>query len=162
MLIRNKMIALMFASAIMAACMALTGCYSVALPREASAGQLLTVGRTSAIEYSLYANKQVQVFVSAINARQLAITISKNENEKEAAETAKREMEEALNEFRQVNPSIGMEDMQADTVRCMENAINHMEGYIGSLSSGESTYPYKDIFSGDIMDLTAMAELYNQ
>ena len=162
MLIKNKMIILAAVLIITAASITLTGCYSVTLPREASAGQLLTTGRISAIEYSLYANKQIQVFVSAINSRQLAITAGKKDGEKETAAVAKREMEESLNEFRQVNTSLGMEDMKSDTVRCMEIAIEHMEGYIGSLENVESNLSYKDIFFGDILDLTAMAELYNQ
>jgi len=140
----------------------LMSCDHVSVPPEAKEGRLLTNDRMSAIENSLYTNKQVQIFLSAINARQLALTLGKTDGESLAAQTAVREMSEALNEYRQINPALGMDDIKADTVIVMERAIEHMEEYMAVADGSGETGFFKDIFTGDILDLTSMAELYNQ
>ena len=142
--------------------LSLSACTPIALPPYAKDGHLLTENRVSALEYSLYTNKQVQIFVSAIHVRQMALTAGKTDGEQEAAETACREMSEALNEFKQVNPALGMDDMKADTVEIMERSVKHMEEYQDALAEGSDTEFLKDLFSGDILDLTSMTELYNQ
>ena len=140
----------------------LVSCGHVSLPPKAREGHLLTDSRMSAIENSLYTNKQVQVFVSAINARQLALMLGRSDSELLAARAAVREMSEALNEFRQINPALGMDDMKEDTVVVMEQAIKHMEEYAAIAGGSGDTAPFNDIFTGDILNLTSMAELYNQ
>jgi len=142
--------------------LSLSACTPIALPSDAKDGHLLTDNRVCALEYSLYTNKQVQIFVSAIHVRHMALTAGKTDGKQEAAESACREMSKALNEFRQVNPALGMDDMKADTVEIMERSVKHMEEYKDALAEGSDAGFLKDLFSGDILDLTSVAELYNQ
>ena len=162
---KNKTAAFCALACTVTVSLALFGCSvnPITEPGEAK-GTYMTTNRLSAVEYSIYAGKQLQIFISALNARQLSMIASAgadSDTERTAAAFALGEMEEALNEFKQVYPAEGDEDIRSTAVTCMDAAIKHMQDYIETLDTGGDTGAYRDIFLNDIASLTTVSELYN-
>lgn len=147
------------------ACVLMTGCGEIK-PGNSSEGSYMTQNRESTLEYSIYMNKQIQVFINEINTRMtMARSIALNhsaDNEAELAASALEKMKKVYDETSIVNPSIGAEKDREDTLKAMQTAMDHMEGYQKAVKDGTSVDGYIIDFENDFNQLTGLANLYAQ
>ena len=144
---------------------ALTGCNEIG-PDNPKDGKYATQNRESTLEYSIYMNKQIQVFLNEINTR---MTIARNivlnrkvDNEASLAESSLEKMQKVYDEASLVNPSIGAEKDREDTLKAMQTAMEHMRGYKVAVESGKDVEGYIADFENDFNQLTGLANLYGQ
>ena len=130
-------------------CFSLCGCAEVR-PDSAESGKYATSNSESSLEYSIYMNKQIQVFINQITTRMgVAKNLSEGydaDNEYKLATESVKTMKETLDETTTVNPSTG-----ADNNR--ESALTAMQAFeLLDVKSGESIF-----ISGGTGSLGAMA-----
>ena len=126
-------------------------------------GTYATATRLTALEYSLYMNKQLTVFATQINTRMLAVQNAKDTDyvdEAKLAEESKDIMHDARAEVEVTYPSEGRDDDRETTLEAMDVAIADMEKYIEALKSGQDVSDFADIFENDFNALTGLANLY--
>ena len=123
----------------------------------------------SVIEYNILANREITVFTNQLNTRMSTLrALNKGasssilKNEKANARHSKQLMEEALNSFDVANPPTTYTDERKNTIRIMEECIEHFDAYIDDLESGGDIKQYNTIFETDFVAITGEASLYNQ
>lgn len=141
---------------------ACTGCKEIG-PASPSDGYA-TQNKTTSIEYRIYINKQITVFVNQISTR---MGICKNanegyfdENEKILANDSLRILNDTYSETCTVYPPNGADEDREMVLNVMKTAITHMEDYIECLENGTSIEEYFKIFENDFIQLTGAASLY--
>ena len=128
-------------------------------------GEYATQSRNTSLEYSIYMNKQITVFVSLLNTRTISIINSKgvqNPLELETAKNARETMKDIREEMEITYPSLERDDDRAMVLDQMEACIKSMDDYISALSNGKSVSAYADIFSEESNQLTGLAQMYYQ
>lgn len=125
-----------------------------------------TQNRVSSIEYGIYANKQITVFINQITSRMgVCKNISegfKADNEAKLANESLKIMKDTYDEYYTVYPPVGGEDDRDAVLTAMQAAIDHMEGYAKAVEGGESVTGYTKDFGNDFDQLTSLANLYYQ
>ncbi len=144
----------------------LTGCSEIK-PDSPVDGKYATQNKDTSLEYAIYMNKQIQVFINQISTRMYtAEKISSGtsvDNESTLASQALRTMQETYDETVTVNPSTGADDDREATLTAMQTAIEHMKGYVDAIDSGSTDLKgYVSDFQNDFNQLTSLANLYNQ
>lgn len=141
----------------------LCACSSI-LPDTSSNGDYATQTPPSAIEYSIYMNKQITVFTSQLTTHMALIVNagSNYENIIVVAEESAKIMEDVLDEVIVTYPAVTYEDDRDATIIVMETTIEHMKSYIEDLKDGKSISEYVDNFQNDYYALTGQANLYYQ
>lgn len=142
----------------------LTSC--TVTPADPSTGKYATQYPQTTLEYSIYINKQITVFVNELSTRLNQAVHSTDgvyENETEATEQSIQSLQETLDNVTAMQPSVGKEDDRLSLITAMQTALDHMKEYKESVESGETDLTnYSHIFETDINVLTGMASLYNQ
>lgn len=142
-----------------------TGCDTIIKPDSADQGTYATQTKTTALEYSIYMNKQITSFVNQLTTRMTMINNhqdSQYENEVELTEESIQIMEDILEQVTVTYPSETGEDDRESVILAMETAIEHMNNYKEALEKGESIKGYAEEFQNDFNALTGLANLYYQ
>lgn len=150
-------------SIILVCCM--TGCDEI--KADSPAGETYaTQNKVSALEYNIYMNKQIQIFINQISSRMgIARNISEGsqvDNEYSLALESAKVMQETYDETATVYPSNGSDDERESTLLAMSTAIAHMEAYAEDVNKGNSVDGYVKDFENDFNQLTSLANFYNQ
>lgn len=149
----------------LAALLLLSGCSEIKADNPKD-GNYATQNQNSALEYGIYMNKQIQVFINQISSRQaIARNINSGfnaDNEVALTEESIKTMQETYDEVITVNPSNGADDNRESTLTAMQTAIDHMEGYRDAVKNGDSVDGYVKDFQNDFDQLTGLANLYNE
>ena len=142
----------------------LPGCSDIK-PDSAADGNYATQNKESALEYSLYMGKQIQVFINEIGSRMaVADSITKGrkaDNELSLATASLEKLRKVYDEAVTVNPSIGAEQDRENILKAMKTAIGHMEGYVDALTTNGKVEGYIADFQNDFNQLTGLANLYD-
>lgn len=134
-------------------------------PDSPDDGQYSTQNRLSAIEYSIYMNKQVTVFINQLTTRIQSAHDSESftyELEEEMTAESIEVLQDTLDEVIVTMPSTGKEDIRLSTISAMELSIDHLKDYKEKLSCGEDVSDYASILKSDVNSLTGLATLYNE
>lgn len=140
-----------------------TACNPI-LPEDTSDGNYATQTPPSAIEYSIYMNKQITVFTSQLTSH-IALIINTNgtyENMLTVAEESLTIMNDVLNEVIVTYPAVGYADDRDTTITVMKTCIEHTENYIHDIKDNKDISGYVDKFQNDYYALTGQANLYYQ
>lgn len=119
----------------------------------------------TALEYSIYINKQVNVFLSHIMTR---MQVSQNlasdgyELEIQSTESSLSTLQDVLDEVIVTMPSFDSEDQRDAVITAMQTTITHMEEYLELLKTGQDVSVCTDTFSNDFSTLSGYATLYTQ
>lgn len=143
----------------------LAGCGDVEIKPDTPDGHYATQNRLSAIEYSIYINKQITVFVGQLSTRITAIRTDNDlagSNEPELAKEGLSIMQDARDEVEVTYPSEGHDDDREAVLTAMNTAIADMQAYIDDLNAGKDVSNYDSVFRSDANELTGMAALYNE
>ena len=131
-----------------------------------SAGEYATQNKISALEYGIYMNKQITVYINQISTRMgVCRNISKGyktDNETALAEESVNIMQDILDEVTVTNPSVSSDDDRKMTITAMETALEHMKGYAKAVEDGKEVDGYIKDFENDFNQLTGLANLYYQ
>jgi len=143
----------------------MTGCSEIKQDSSKD-GKYATQNRESSLEYALYMNKQIQVFINEISSR---LAIAKNistgstaDNEAELAAAGLDRLNETYDEVITVYPSTGSDDNREAALTAMKTAIDHLSGYKTAVENGEDVNGYIKDFENDFDQLTGLANLYNK
>lgn len=143
----------------------IAGCGEIK-PDSPEDGRYATQNRESSIEYGLYMNKQITVFINQITTRRgICMSIDrgdKADNEAALAEESVRIMQDALDEVTVTYPSNTSDDDRENTIKAMSTALEHMKGYAKAVEDGTSVSGYIKDFENDFNQLTGLANLYYQ
>lgn len=143
----------------------IAGCTEIK-PDSPSNGEYATQNKNSSLEYSLYINKQITVFINQISTRMgVCRNISqgyKADNEVMLAKESVQIMQDALDEVTVTNPSSGSDDNRENTILSMQTALEHMKGYVDAVEHGFKLDGYIKDFENDFNQLTGLANLYYQ
>lgn len=141
-----------------------SGC-SMKVQPDKPDGHYATQNRLSSIEYSIYMNKQITVFVNQLSTRITVIRTDgdiANSNEKEMAEHSLSILKSTKDEVEVTYPSEGQDENRETTLTQMETAIADLNGYIDALGKGQDVDSYDSAFRTDVEELTGLANLYNE
>lgn len=148
----------------LACCLLLCGC-SID-PPDPDNGTYATQYPQSALEYSIYLNKQITVFTNQISTRLNQAVHSKDgnyENEADLAQQSVDIMQDTLDEVTATESSDYSEENRLSVIEAMQTAIDHMKDYTAAVKNGESDLTdYTHSFENDFNALTGLASLYNQ
>lgn len=148
----------------LACCLLLGGC-SID-PPDPDNGTYATQYPQSALEYSIYLNKQITVFTNQISTRLNQAVHSNDgnyENEADLAQQSVDIMQDTLNEVTATESSDYSEENRLSVIEAMQTAIDHMKDYTAAVKNGESDLTdYTHSFENDFNALTGLASLYNQ
>lgn len=154
----NKcLIALMFVSLL-----TLTGCDPI-VPDSPEDGQYATQTPMSAVEYSIYVNKQVTVYTQQLTTRMTMARNAENagyENELSQTKNSIEIMKDVLDEVTVTMPSNGRENDRKELIKAMKTAIGHMEDYQKAVEDGKSVSGFIGHFQNDFNALTGLANMY--
>ena len=127
-----------------------------------SNGEYATQQRLSAIEYSLYVNKQITVFSEQLQTRlNSCINLGvENDSEVKRAEHSVEIMKKAKNGMEITYPSKERDADREEVLEAMDVSINDTENYIADLKQGKDVKKYASIFKEDVNQLTGLASLY--
>lgn len=143
----------------------LCGCESDIKPDKAEDGKYATQEPLTALEYSLYLNKQITVFTNQLTTRMTMIqnrTDSNIDNELHLAEQSLNTCRDVLDEVKVTNPSKTSEDDREAVILAMTATVDHMEQYTEDLKTGKDVSGFADDFQNDFNELTGLANLYYQ
>lgn len=138
------------------------GCSTEIKPDTAEQGTYATQTRTTALEYSIYMNKQITDFVNQLTTRMTMINNhgdSQYENEIELTEESITIMEDILEQVTVTNPAVTGEDDRESVILAMETAIEHMKNYKDALGNSETVKGYAEEFQNDFNALTGLANM---
>ena len=153
-----------FLIAAVIAALSLSACKMEIKPAEPN-GNFSTQTRMTAIEYSIYMNKQITIFANAIMTRMQAVHNMNGtmySREAELAEAAKKTLQEARDEVETTYPASGKDDDRETVLQTMDTALNDFGTYIQALKEQKDVSDYADIFENDFNELTGLATLYTQ
>ena len=121
-----------------------------------------TQNANSALEYSVYMNKQITVYTNQLTTHMTLLQNSDNtyKNIIPLAEESLNILQTTLDEVIITYPSFEAEDDRETTITLMETTIKNMEDYIATLKEGKSAIDFIDKFQNDYFALTGMASLY--
>lgn len=143
----------------------MSGCAKIK-PDTPQSGKYATQNRLSAVEYSIYINKQLTVFTNQISTRMGSISnLSKDfnvDNEITLAQNSLDILQETYDETATVYPSEGDDANRDATLVVMMTAIGHLQSYINDLDKKSDVSGYFKDFENDFNSLTGQAGLYNQ
>lgn len=146
-------------------CLLLTGCSKIK-PDSPEDGKYATQNRLSALEYSIYINKQLTIFANQVSTRMGSVSnVSKGysvDNELSLANSSLVILQETYDETVTTYPSEGDDASRDTTLMVMQTAIGHMKSYISDLEKKEDVSGYFKDFENDFNALTGQAGLYNQ
>lgn len=141
------------------------GCSTEIKPDSKDEGVYATQNPLSAVEYSIYMNKQITVFTNQLTTRMIMANNAREstyENEAVMADESVKIMEDTLEEVIVTYPSDTSEDDRETTITAMQTAVDHMTAYAEDVRSGKDTTKYIDAFQNDFNALTGLANLYYQ
>ncbi len=127
-------------------------------------GTYTTQTRLSALEYSIFMNKQVTVFTNNLSTHIALAQNSKNFNYDANLVTAQNSLEQmqnALDEVVVTYPSQGSDNDRETAIITMKTAISHMKEYIEKIENNEDISDFSSYFENDFLGLTSVASLYN-
>lgn len=142
-----------------------TGCSTEIKPDSKEEGVYATQNPLSAVEYSIYMNKQITVFTNQLTTRMIMANNAQEstyENEADMADESVIIMEDALEEVVVTYPSDTSEDDREAAIMAMQTAVDHMVSYAEDVRNGEDTTKYINVFQNDFNALTGLANLYYQ
>lgn len=128
-------------------------------------GTYTTQTRLSALEYSIFMNKQVTVFTNNLSTHMALAQNSKNFNYDANLVTAQNsldQMQDALDEVIVTYPSQGSDNDRETAITTMKTAISHMNEYIEKIKNNEDISNFASYFENDFLGLTSVASLYYQ
>ena len=138
----------------------LTGCTEIK-PDVPEDGKYSTQTAMSAVEYSIYMNKQITVYTNQLTTRMnMARSNGTYENEVSQTEQSIKIMKDVLDEVKVTMPSKGRDDDRETVIEAMQTAINHMNSYLTDLENNQDVTGYAQIFQTDFNALTGLANLY--
>lgn len=143
----------------------LSGCGASIKPDTLASGEYSTQTPMTALEYSLYMNKQVTVFINQLTTR---MTIIRNmddaqySGEMEMANHAVTILEAAATQVSVTKPPVGYEQDRLTSMTAMRTAIDHMKQYVDALRNEDDLKGFVDVFQNDVTELTSLANLYYQ
>ena len=150
---------------VLAIVLLLSSCTKVE-PDSSRDGKYATQNRLSAVEYSIYINKQLTVFTNQISTRMGSVSnLSKDfnvDNEITLAQNSLDILQETYDETAVVYPSEGDDANRDTTLIVMMTAIEHVQSYIKDLGKNVDISGYYKDFENDFNALTGQAGLYNQ
>lgn len=144
----------------------LTGCQATIGPNDPSImNGYNTQSSPSSLEYGIYMNKQITVYINQLTTHMSTIANTKDgpiyENELLVAEESLKILQDVYDEVSLTMPPVNGEDDRNVTLICMDTAIEHMEEFIEALKNGETDLDgYANDFQNDIYGLTNMANMY--
>ena len=144
---------------------ACAGCSTEIKPDTAEQGTYGTQNKNTALEYSIYMNKQITNFANQLTTRLTMINNhedSQYENEIELTEQSIEIMEDILEQVTVTNPSVNGEDDRESVILAMETSVEHMKDYRTALENQTSVKGFADEFQNDFNALTGLANLYYQ
>lgn len=147
------------------ACIAITGCDTKIQPDSKSAGTYSTQTPMTALEYSIYMNKQITVYANQLSSRMSMVKNSTDnpyEHETDLAEESLKIMTDTLEEVTVTKPAETAEDDRETTIEAMQTAVDHMQQYVDALNNQEDVSAFADVFQNDFNALTGLANLYYQ
>lgn len=135
-------------------------------PPDPSDGTYATQYPQSALEYSIYLNKQITVFTNQISTRLNQAVHSQDgmyENEADLAQQSVDIMQDTLDEVTATESSDYSEENRLSVIEAMQTAVDHMKDYTAAVKNGETDLTdYTHSFENDFNALTGLASLYNQ
>ena len=143
----------------------LAGCQNIGPNDPSLMTDYNTQSSPSSLEYGLYMNKQITVYINQLTTHMSTIANMKDgpmyENELLVAEESLQILQDVYDEVSLTMPPVNGEDDMEVTLICMSTAIEHMEDFIDALENGETDLDgYANDFQNDIYGLTNMANLY--
>lgn len=144
---------------------AMTGCQKIEPNNPSMVDGYNTQSSPSSLEYGIYMNKQITVFINQLTTHMSTIANLKDgemyENELLVAEESLKIIQDVYDEVSLTMPPVNGEDDREVTLACMETSIEHMEEFIDALRAGETDLDdHANNFQNDIYGLTNMANLY--
>lgn len=150
-------------SALIFATLSLNGCGEEISPVTDN-GTYATQQRMSAIEYSVFINKQVTVVAGHIMSRIVAIenaeTVLSGTDEIKMAEESLEQIDDVLNSIRTAYPAVGEEDKRQAAILAISAARQNIAGYISELEQGHDVSPYKQILQSSYNAVTQCGDIY--
>ena len=121
-----------------------------------------TQNRVSAIEYSIFINKQVTIFTTQLTSH---ISLISNraedyENMILVAEESIAIMNDTLNEVHVTYPPVTYDDDRETVLSIMEITMDHMKNYLHDMKNKKDISKYIDVFQSDHALLISQANLY--
>ena len=128
-------------------------------------GTYTTQTRLSALEYSIFMNKQLNVFINQLSTH-MGMAYNSDNYSYDAllpsAEQSLTSMQEAYDEVMVTYPAQGNDDERLTALTQMSTAISHMEEYISYIKQGKDISDFSQYFENDFLALTSTATMYNQ
>lgn len=125
-----------------------------------------TQNRVSSLEYGIYMNKQIQIYINQLTTRMgIARNISQGydaENEYKLALDSAETMQNVYDEVKVVYPSDNADNNREDTLLAMNTAIDHMNSYAEAVKNNENLEDYIKDFENDFNQLTGLANFYTE
>ena len=128
-------------------------------------GKYTTQTRLSALEYSIFMNKQINVFLNQLSTHMgLAYNSDSYSYDalKETAQQSLTSMQETYDAVVVTYPAQGNDDERETVITQMSTAIAHMEEYLQYIESDKDIADFAQYFENDFFALTATATMYNQ
>lgn len=139
-----------------------TGCEAIE-PVKPDDGKYSTQTPMSAVEYSIYINKQIVVYTNQLTTR---MTMARNaqsvtyENEISQTKQSIEIMQDVLDEVTVTLPSDGRAGDREELIKAMQTAIDHMEDYLTAVEDNQDVSGFIGNFQNDFNALTGLANLY--
>lgn len=145
----------------------MTGCVSQIRQDSADSGKYSTQNPKTALEYSVFLSKQVNICTSQLETRmQMANQVTQKKAQAKAeyisAGDSLRILQKTLNTVKVTMPSDGREEDQKSLVMAIEKAISHLNSYRSALKSGKSVSGYIETFHNDFIQITGLADNYQE
>lgn len=147
--------------------LSLAGCsndYAIE-PADSESSTYSTFNGMSALEYSLFAGKQLAVVANQLNGRIVTVSAQKGvsrQSEEEETEFAIKKVEDAKNLFKTTRPAKTYEEQRELTLKTLERVENHLKDYQKDLKEENNVDKYTDIFSSDFNEVTNLSNLYQE
>ena len=134
-------------------------------PADASKGKYATLNANSAMEYSMYMNKQLTTCANILESRIIAVEgleSSTNSSELTAAEEGLTTIQECMDQIKVTVPSKTYESQRETALSLLDTTIQHYEKYLEALRKNQDVSSYKSFFRNDFNELTSLCTLFNQ
>lgn len=163
----GKFFSVMIVCLMLASC--LTGCVGKIKQDSADSGKYSTQTPKTALEYSVFLSKQVNICAGELEtrmqmARQLGSTYgtSSYKNEYALAGNSLQTMNKTLNTVKVTMPSDGREKDREALISAIETAITHMKDYRKALKARKDVTGYIENFHNDFIEITGLAQNYQE
>ena len=128
-------------------------------------GTYTTQTRLSALEYSIFMNKQLNVFINQLSTH-MGMAYNSDNYSYDAllpsAEQSLTSMQEAYDEVMVTYPAQGNDDERLTALTQMSTAISHYTYIYCYIKQGKDISDFSQYFENDFLALTSTATMYNQ